>query len=158
VDELLAPHRDRALARVAVFHHHLHPFPEPIEERTTIEPALDMSTLRDAGVVERNLERLGFDIVLHGHKHKPQIRETRIRNRNERGGVRRNSPLIVCGAGSIGVDSRELEHSQANQYAVLELKKSVRAEGVSFLRIESRELSLEPDAEWATADDWNFNG
>jgi 3',5'-cyclic AMP phosphodiesterase CpdA len=158
VDELLEPDGDRASVRVAVFHHHLHPYPEPIEERTPGEPALDMSTLRDAGLVERNLERLGFDLVLHGHKHKPQIRETRIRNRNERGGVHRTSPLIVCGAGSIGVDSRELEHNQANQYAVLELKKSVRAEGVSFLRIESRELSLETDAEWATADDWNFSG
>jgi 3',5'-cyclic AMP phosphodiesterase CpdA len=158
VDELLASNCDRTLVRVAVFHHHLHPYPEPIEERAAGEPALDMSTLRDGGIVERNLERLGFDIVLHGHKHKPQIRETRIRNRNERGGVRRTSPLIVCGAGSIGVDRLELEHGQANQYAVLELQRSVRAEGVSFLRIESRELSLEPDAEWATTDDWNFNG
>jgi 3',5'-cyclic AMP phosphodiesterase CpdA len=158
VEELLAPHSNRASVRVAVFHHHLHPYPESIEERMANEPSMDMSTLRDAGLVERNLERLRFDIVLHGHKHKPQIRETRIRNRNERGGVRRTPSLIVCGAGSIGVDSRELEHSQANQYAVLELKKGARAEGVSFLRIESRELSLEPGAEWATADDWHFNG
>jgi tetratricopeptide (TPR) repeat protein len=157
VDELLAPHRDSASIRVAVFHHHLHPYPEPIEERASGAPLLDMSTVRDAGLVERNLERLGFDIVLHGHKHKSQVRETRIRNRNERG-VRRIPPLIVCGAGSIGVDSRELEHNQSNQYAVLELKKTVRAEGASFLRIESRELSLEPDSDWATADDWTFNG
>lgn len=157
VDSLLAPHREQASIRVAVFHHHLHPYPEPIEERTAGDPMLDLSTVRDAGIVERNLERLGFDIALHGHKHKPQVRETRIRNRNERG-VQRTPPLIICGAGSIGVDSRELEHNQPNQYAVLELKKTVRAEGASFLRLESRELSLEPDAQWATADDWNFNG
>jgi hypothetical protein len=85
------------------------------------------------------------------------VRETRIRNRNERG-VRRSAPLIVCGAGSVGVDSRELEHNQPNHYAVLELKKGIRAEGASFLRIESRELALDPDAQWATADDWNFSG
>jgi tetratricopeptide (TPR) repeat protein len=70
VDALLAPHREQTSVRVAVFHHHLHPYPEPIEERTPGEPTLDLSTIRDAGIVERNLERLGFDIVLHGHKHK----------------------------------------------------------------------------------------
>jgi len=66
--------------------------------------------------------------------------------------------LIVSGAGSVGVDSRELEHNQANQYAVLEFMKDVRAPNTSFLRIESRELSLEPDSEWATVDDWKFSG
>jgi hypothetical protein len=35
-------------------------------------------TIRDAGLVERRLEKLGFDLVLHGHKHKPQLRETLV--------------------------------------------------------------------------------
>jgi predicted phosphodiesterase len=154
IDELLTPLRDAVSIRVAVFHHHLHPYPEPIDERTSGPPQFDTSTVRDAGLVERNLERLGFDILLHGHKHKPQVRETRIRNRNERG-MQRSRPLIVCGAGSVGVDSRELEHNQSNQYAVLEFKKNARTEGASFLRIESRELSLEPDSDWATVDEWH---
>ena len=70
----------RDWVKIAVIHHHLHPFPELLDTRGDAPVWLDVSTLRDAGHVERYLERLGFDIVLHGHKHKPLMRETRVRD------------------------------------------------------------------------------
>ena len=147
---------DKSKIRMAVFHHHLHPFPEPLPDVAGMQPALDTSTLRDAGHVERILEKLDFDLVLHGHKHKSQFRETLVRGRNERG-VRR-APLIVCGGGSVGVNSRELEHNVSNQYGLIEFLHPKRVPGASFLRLEWRELSLDAGAEWATSEQWTVLG
>lgn len=142
---------------VAVLHHHLHPFPEPLQtQREGAEVWMDMSTVRDAGLVEKRLERLGFDLVLHGHKHKPQLRETVVKDR----GYTDNQPgrLIVCGAGSIGVNSSELEHNIANHYEVIELLRMPRQTGVDFVRIEWRELAVNPEAEWVTPASWVLGG
>ena len=80
---------------------------------------MDVSTISDAGLVEPRVERLGFDILLHGHKHKPQLRETFVRGHEE---PRVAGPrLIVCGAGSAGVNANELEHNYSNQYQVVEV-------------------------------------
>ena len=50
---------------------------------------MDVSIVRDAGAVERWIEEQQFALVMHGHKHKPQLRETMIRgfrqNRDEDG-------------------------------------------------------------------------
>jgi len=59
-----------------MFHHHLHPFPEFIQTDENSQIGMDLSIIRDSGIVERQLERMKFDLILHGHKHKPQIRET----------------------------------------------------------------------------------
>ncbi len=141
--------------RVAVLHHHLHPFPEPIDiEGNSIQ--VDQSTIKDAGLVERRLERLNFDIVLHGHKHKPQLRETVIRGLHA--GSYESKPLLVCGSGSCGVNPRELEHDQPNHYQVLEFLRVPRVTHADFVKIEWRELAASAEAEWVTPESWTLLG
>jgi len=149
IEEVGTTERD---LRIAVMHHHLHPFPEPMTRSSESQVWMDVSTIRDAGLVERRLERLGFDMVLHGHKHKPQLRETLVRDRSEpKAGAAR---LIVCGAGSTGVNAKELEHNYSNHYEVIEVLRQPRVRGTDFLSIEWRELSLIPGSEWLTSERW----
>jgi calcineurin-like phosphoesterase family protein len=142
--------------RVALLHHHLHPFPEQIKMRENSEIWQDFSTIRDSGLTERWFEKMHFDIILHGHKHKPLIRETAIRDKSE--GSKSCPRLIACGAGSAGVVVDELEHEVGNQYEIIEFLRSPRKVGVDFLQIEWRELALTPDAEWATSNKLNIVG
>ena len=131
---------------VAVLHHHLHPYPDYGERDGSVKHWVDSSTIRDAGLVERFLERNGFDLVLHGHKHKAQLRETLVRDR----GSNTTKRLIVCGAGSSSVRSRELEHSVSNQYQVIEILAANRTPQTAFLRIDWREMAVAAEAEWVT--------
>jgi hypothetical protein len=153
--EELFVHADPPRVRVAVLHHHIHPYPEPVELDDKGTHWHDTSTVRDAGLFERFLERNGFDIVLHGHKHKPQLRETRVRDANS---GEPTKSLIVCGAGSCGVESRELEHAEPNQYEVIELLSDGRTSQTEFLRVEWRELAVSPAAEWTTRHVWTLRG
>jgi 3',5'-cyclic AMP phosphodiesterase CpdA len=142
------------LVRVAVMHHHLHPFPEYVRARERADVWMDVSVVRDAGVLERELEQLGFDVVLHGHKHKAQLRETRVREVGAQKEER--PPLIVCGAGS--VSCTELEHAQANHYEVVDVLRVPRKRGAGFVRVVWRELALVGGAEWTTAQSWTVEG
>ena len=152
--ELLKPiDRNEELLRVAVIHHHMHPFREylPIDRS---EVWTDMSTVRDAGFVESVLERLGFDLVLHGHKHKPQTRETLLR---DVGPQKRNArPLIVCGAGT--VSCLELEQAHANHYELIEFLQNPREPNVPFVRVRWRELSQVAGAEWTDTESYDVYG
>jgi 3',5'-cyclic AMP phosphodiesterase CpdA len=136
--------------RFAVMHHHLLPYPEPLEPRNATDVFIDISTVRDAGLVERRLERLGFSLVMHGHKHKPQFRESMVWDRLDV--VDSPRPLLISGCGSTGVCKSELEHSQSNHYALIELLRPLRQPGAEFLRVEWREFSLAADPEWATTE------
>lgn len=140
--------------RVALIHHHLHPFPEQLDHHPEPELWMDLSTVRDAGHVERYLEKMGFDLVLHGHKHKPQLRETLVREVAPQ--QIESRPLIVCGAGTISCN--ELEHSEPNQYQVLELRQIPRRAGVEFVRVEWRTMPLKTGAEWSTTATWSILG
>ena len=145
--------RDAELLRVAVIHHHMHPFREylPIDRS---EIWTDLSTVRDAGFVESILERLGFDLVLHGHKHKPQTRETLLR---DVGPQKRDArPLIVCGAGT--VSCLELEHAHANHYELIEVLQNPRRANVPFVRVRWRELSQVAGAEWTDTESYVVYG
>jgi tetratricopeptide (TPR) repeat protein len=142
--------------RVAVLHHHLHPFPEPIRKFENQEVWMDLSTIRDAGLVERRLEKLGFDIVLHGHKHKPQLRESLVYEQSL--SIGNTAHLIVCGAGSTGVNASELEHAIPNHYEVIDVLRLPRTPGAEFLSSEWREIGLEPSAEWRTRRRWVLSG
>jgi hypothetical protein len=115
---------------------------------------IDVSTIRDAGLVERSLERLGFDLVLHGHKHKPQLRETLVQDADPSKG--RLSRLIVAGAGT--ASCTELESGVSNHYEVIEVQSAQRSFGAEFLRIGWRVLPLEAGAEWQTARTWGILG
>jgi tetratricopeptide (TPR) repeat protein len=146
----------REWVRIAVIHHHLHPFPELLTPRAAADVWLDLSTLRDSGLVERYLERLGFDMVLHGHKHKPSIRETRVRDAQPFEYEPR--PLIVCGAGSVGVSEKELEHNVSNQYQVIDVRRIPRQPEAEFLQIDWRILPVEAGAEWLSQKKWKILG
>ncbi len=144
----------RATVKVAVIHHHLHPFPELLEQRDPSKTWYDISTIRDAGFVERALENLGIDFVLHGHKHKPQFRETVVRDSStETDSAKR---LIVCGAGS--VSCTELEAEEQNQYQVIELYRSQRIRDGEFARLEWRCLSRRPGVGWVSPNVWQIRG
>lgn len=157
IEDLLEDHETSGDAiRVALFHHHLHPFPELVELDGNTDPWVDISIIRDSGIIERQLERLKFDLILHGHKHKPQLRETTIRNLD--GSNSDSKKLIVCGAGSVGVNSAELEHNISNQYQVVEVLRTPRRKGVDFLRVEWRKLDVTPEAEWVTSGNWIVTG
>lgn len=140
--------------KIAVTHHHLLPHPVSVNN-VGGEVWMDLSIVRDSGLVEYKLENSGFDIVLHGHKHNPQLRETLVRDKNT---GRYEKKLIVCGAGSCGVNSGELEHNQANQYQVLELLTMPRVPGVSFIKLVWRELEVYDGSEWHTSKTWVVNG
>jgi 3',5'-cyclic AMP phosphodiesterase CpdA/tetratricopeptide (TPR) repeat protein len=155
VEELLDD-SSSAHIRVALFHHHLHPFPEFIQTDPKAEVGMDLSIIRDSGIVERQLERMKFDLVLHGHKHKPQIRETVIKTVGNTGPE--SAKLIVCGAGSVGVNAVELEHNVSNQYQVIEVLRSPRKRAVDFLRVEWRTLEVSPEADWTTPGTWIISG
>jgi 3',5'-cyclic AMP phosphodiesterase CpdA len=144
----------RTTLKVAVIHHHLHPFPELLEQREPAETWHDVSTIRDAGFVERALENLGIDFVLHGHKHKPQFRETIVRDSTTESGLTKR--LIVCGAGS--VSCTELEAEEQNQYQVIELKSSQRKRDAEFARLEWRSLSRRAGAGWMSSGAWDIPG
>jgi tetratricopeptide (TPR) repeat protein len=142
------------LLGVAVVHHHIHPYPEYL-----VRPAHDgevwhdVSTIRDSAIVEQVLEKLEFALVLHGHKHRAQSRDTLLRDARVLGDPR---PLIVCGAGS--ASCLELEHSVPNQYQVIEVRRLPRRTGVEFARLTWRTLDVAPGAEWVTAKSWDIPG
>jgi tetratricopeptide (TPR) repeat protein len=136
----------RETLKVLMMHHHLHPLPELLKPRGIEIPWLDMSILRDSGLVESYLAELGFDVLLHGHKHKSILREVVLRDASVPPASRQ--PLVVCGAGSLGCNV--LEHSEANQYQIIEIQRMPRAKDAEFLRVTWRMLQLKPGAEWVT--------
>ncbi|MFC5287625.1 metallophosphoesterase [Actinokineospora guangxiensis] len=144
--------------RVAVMHHHLHPYPEALRSASKASDiVLDLSTVRDAGIVEQRLSRMGFSLLLHGHKHKPQLRETSVLNRDESTAHAARS-LIVSGCGSTGVAEEGLEHNQSNHFAIIKLLRNRREAGVDFVQVEWREMALQPGAEWRSSARWVLKG
>lgn len=145
---------DESYIKIAVTHHHLLPHPASvIMSEGSIW--MDLSIIRDSGLVEYKLENMGFDIVFHGHKHNPQLRETLVRDKNN---SKYTKKLIVCGGGSCGVNSSELEHNLSNQYQVVELLSSPRINNAAFMKIVWRELDVNEAAEWYTSVSWVLNG
>ena len=140
--------------RIALIHHHLLPFPESLIERNGQDVWLDVSTVRDSGFVERSLERLGFDLILHGHKHRPLLRETLVQDHDPSKGTLKR--LIVAGAGT--ASCTELDSGSPNQYQVIEIRSTPRSIGSEFVRVEWRTLPIEAGAEWQTAKSWNILG
>ncbi|WPV64029.1 metallophosphoesterase [Chitinophaga sp. LS1] len=87
--------------KIAITHHQLLPHPASVSNTNGIV-WMDLSIIRDSGLVEYKLENMGFDIILHGHKHNPQLRETLVRDKNN---IKHTKKLIICGGGSCGVNS-----------------------------------------------------
>jgi 3',5'-cyclic AMP phosphodiesterase CpdA len=80
------------LARIAVVHHHVLPIAFAGGRQARLEPAM---VLRNAGALLRNLADLRFDLVLHGHWHKPQCARLDFGAEDADG-----YPITVAAAGS----------------------------------------------------------
>jgi 3',5'-cyclic AMP phosphodiesterase CpdA/tetratricopeptide (TPR) repeat protein len=119
--EALLANVPASLVRVAVLHHHV----LPLESRLSREgqgAEMDGTLVRDYSLVERALHALNFDLVLHGHKHEPGIRVSRLIPQGKKS-------LIVCGAGSVGVEKGELPPDWGNHFAIYRLPGAPRREG-----------------------------
>lgn len=153
----LLSRRGQGGVRMAVMHHHLHPHPESLGmARSGDDVIADLSTVRDAGLVEERLIQLGFSVLFHGHKHRAQLRESLVRSRGP--ATTTSRPLIISGCGGTGVGQDELEHGQPNHFAVLRLLAPEREEGANFLRVEWRELALADGSEWTPLGPWTLRG
>jgi 3',5'-cyclic AMP phosphodiesterase CpdA len=92
--------------RIFVLHHHLLPFIEP-NYGDTIDtlalPETDPTIVANSAEIQKWLEKTGFHVVLHGHKHRPHGRRDTLWSSSSSSGRR----LFIIGAGSAGVMKRE---------------------------------------------------
>jgi 3',5'-cyclic AMP phosphodiesterase CpdA len=152
-DELLKD-VDPSWVRVAVMHHHV----LPLESRLSLGQdgaEMDATLVRDYSLVERELHRLGFDLVLHGHKHEPGVRVSQLVNAF---GADGGKSLIVCGAGSAGVERQELPDDWGNHFAIYRIRGPRRV-GEPFVDIEWRELPYnDMNRSWVRRGRWSVKG
>jgi 3',5'-cyclic AMP phosphodiesterase CpdA len=87
------------VARIAVVHHHVLPVASAEGPRARREPAM---VLRNAGAVLRVLADQRFDLILHGHWHKPQVARLNLGTEDGEG-----YPITVAAAGSAAWDTDE---------------------------------------------------
>lgn len=135
---------------IVVMHHHLHPYPETLSAPRAGDVWMDLSIIRDSGQVERTIEELGAILLLHGHKHKPQLRRTQLLDKYVSPGDQDKRELIVNGSGSAGVDESELEHDQGNHYSL------IRVIPEREIVVNWRELGLHAGARWRTTNRWTL--
>lgn len=93
-------------AKVAIMHHHCVPIAgmSPSSER--------FMPLLDAGDVEDTLNNLGFNLVLHGHKHYPHVKP---RQRSDA------SVLTVIGAGTATCPYSDEQNGMGNNFNWIEI-------------------------------------
>ena len=141
--------------KIAVLHHHVIPVKELYEFQKG-EVVMDRSIVRDFSLVEEQLHGLGFDIVLHGHKHVPSLRESSLRSVLV--GDQNPKRLIICGAGSVSVADEELPQAVRNQFQILHFERRRRLPRKPFLRLEWREYLHETAQQTWKARDWRIEG
>lgn len=134
------PTRKPAIAlRVAVLHHHPLPIALPGKSirgrggEARLEPFL---VLRNGGDLLHKLQSQRFDIVLHGHKHRPQFARIELRAKDLDG-----YPLLVLAGGSTAKDDEDdtdntlrLIWTEANgRFVVDTYEAGVLKEGLRYL-------------------------
>lgn len=97
LDAELQRQHEPDLVRVALIHHHLLPIAYSHEQVVGSE---QLMVLRNAGDVLSLLAEHHFDLVLHGHRHKPQFARLDFSPTNREG-----YSLAVAAAGSTAADS-----------------------------------------------------
>lgn len=158
VNEALSNVAEDAI-RIAVLHHHVVPMDVTLAASRTAGPQdvdFDTSLVRDFGVVEEHLYRMKFDVVLHGHKHAPALRETFLRTRDRINEDERR--IYVCGAGSTGVHSSELPQNLGNHFQILRFRSLGRHPGKPFVEVEWRVLDYTDTATWRSEGSWELSG
>lgn len=97
-----------------------------------------------------------LDVVLHGHKHTPALRETVLLSANTESEPAKR--ILVCGAGSTSVSYEELPPDSANHLEVLSFHSQTRIAGEPFVSVEWRELAYTDVARWETTRRWEVMG
>lgn len=146
---------DSRIIRIAVLHHHV----IPVENRLQMQEGdvtMDISIVRDFGIVEEYFHRMGFDVVLHGHKHTPALRETLLLSSHTEFDTAKR--ILVCGAGSTSVSYEELPPNSSNHLEILSFQERTRITGKPFVNVEWRELDYTDVAKWETARKWIIMG
>ncbi len=141
--------------RIAVMHHHVLPIERRFSEGE--EGAwLDQTIVRDFGLVEHKFHELAYDMVLHGHKHEPAVRDSTLVSAYQDGQERKS--LVIIGAGSAAVDESELPQSRGNHIGVYRIHRAARRRGGPFLDVEWLELPFDDVESWKPSGRWTIQG
>jgi len=136
---------DEKTLKIAILHHHVFPMEHKLELKDG-EIFTDDSIVRDFSVVEEYLLRLGIDVVLHGHKHNPAIRETTLYTESNH-----NKSLIICGSGSAGAVDVLLPRPIGNHFQIIRFLSYSRKSKEDFVDIEWKELKYKDLSKWKTS-------
>jgi hypothetical protein len=104
--------------RICVVHHHLFPFIEPAYgdvSDVSADPPQDLSLIVNAAEVQKWLIDNKFQVVLHGHKHRPHGRSDTLWHPHAVAGS-----IAVIAAGSAGVNAKGLGQPDALSYNLVE--------------------------------------
>ena len=144
IRDLLGPGSASRL-RIFVLHHHLLPFVEPNQDDTIDALALpkpDPSIVANSAELQKWLEKTGFHVVLHGHKHRPHGRRDTLWS----GGSNSGRRLFIIGAGSAGVMKRERAGGEdpisVNNILALPSAEETWHVGVSVTRLSEDRSSI----------------
>jgi 3',5'-cyclic AMP phosphodiesterase CpdA len=129
VATLLENNKTRLKLRIALIHHH------PVLIPHLVEPCRQYDAVLNSGLLFNLLNKHGFHLVLHGHKHWPCAFTSDARNAYESAYVR---PIMIVSGGSVG--SNELpKNTDVNCYNRIWLKWNSGSEEMR-VRVETRGL------------------
>jgi len=149
---------DPSWLRIAVMHHHVLPL-DSMLPRQGDGTSMDGTIVHDYGIVEHRLHQLGFDMLLHGHKHEPGVRISKLVSAYDDTNWSQSKSIIVCGAGSAGVEESELPQSWGNHFAIYRIPEGRRRRGSPFVEIEWRELPYNDlNVTWISKRKWMIEG
>jgi predicted MPP superfamily phosphohydrolase len=120
--------------KVFVLHHHLLPFAEPrwssVIDINEVRERPDTSIVANSAKLQSWLAENSFSIVLHGHKHIFHGREDLLWRH---GSSYEEKKLLILGAGSAGVTTKELGKDIAHSFNILDIAR--RSSNVWDVRI-----------------------
>jgi predicted phosphodiesterase len=120
----------RSAIKIALIHHH------PILIPSLTEASREYDAVVRAGPLLSLLNRFGFHLLLHGHKHNPHTFVEDVRNAFEAG---RKSPMMVLAGGSVSSRSLPSASGCCNCYNRVTLKWHPQA-GQARIRVVTRGL------------------
>lgn len=123
VQKLIPRHNAEKVSKILTLHHHVLPFVESnLWAKGTYDPSaptkFDPTILSNSATFQEWLKKNGFDLVLHGHKHRFHGREDILWTGNPAVPVRNTA---IIGAGSAGVNLKHVARADVNSFNVLEL-------------------------------------
>jgi len=104
--------------RLAILHHHLVPV-SPVEEVATDH---DFSLTLDSGQLLYKMQDFGVDVASHGHQHQPFLSSISKPVRKD-SAYEPAVPILIQGAGSIGVAREKLGRIGKNSYSIYQFDR-----------------------------------